>query len=98
MKPHRYTSRFPLRVKTPLSLACPSISISAACIGYLASPGRYFWFAILKAFLCYALSYVPIKMDSTLDAANSCLLNREIEKLKLSELTCRQGVIEVAKM
>lgn len=24
--------------------------------------------------------------------------NREIEKLKLSEMTCRQGVIEIAKM
>lgn len=24
--------------------------------------------------------------------------DREIEKLKLSEMTCRQGVIEVAKM
>lgn len=26
------------------------------------------------------------------------MYDREIEKLKLSELTCRQGVIEVAKM
>lgn len=25
-------------------------------------------------------------------------MNREIEKLKLSEMTCREGVIEVAKM
>jgi len=25
-------------------------------------------------------------------------MSREIEKLKLSDLTCRQGVIEVAKM
>lgn len=26
------------------------------------------------------------------------VLDREIEKLKLSEMTCREGVIEVAKM
>lgn len=25
-------------------------------------------------------------------------MNREIEKLKLSEMTCKEGVIEVAKM
>lgn len=29
---------------------------------------------------------------------NYIILHREIEKLKLSDMTCRQGIIEVAKM
>ena len=38
------------------------------------------------------------KSINVADIELKLLMDREIEKLKLSELSCRQGVIEVAKM
>ena len=49
----------------------------------------------------YYYYYYYFLLTKSINIANielKLLMDREIEKLKLSELSCRQGVIEVAKM
>ncbi|KAI4368666.1 hypothetical protein MLD38_017199 [Melastoma candidum] len=44
---------------------------------------------------CHLYKYIPLVLTLSLCIIS---LNREIKKLNLSEMTCREGVIEVAKM